>query len=122
MLDSHETEGFSSMQDAKAGASDQTASQSSAAQALDLHQAALDHLWIQSAYPWSDAIAPGGVVIMEHGQGSTITDVDGHSVLDFASGLWLANVGFGRSEIADAMAAQARKLHYTRHQTPTEAT
>lgn len=88
----------------------------------ELHQAALDHLWIESGYAWEDAVAPDGVVLMARGEGSTLTDVNGREYLDFASGLWLANVGYGRVEIADAMARQARTLHYTRHPWPTEAT
>src|SRR4029079_7172451 len=36
------------------------------------------------------------------------------------SGLWLANVGYGRAENADAMARQATKLQYSRPLFPTE--
>jgi adenosylmethionine-8-amino-7-oxononanoate aminotransferase len=90
--------------------------------APDLRREALDHLWIESGYAWEDAIAPDGVVVMERGEGCTLVDADGRRYLDFASGLWLANVGYGRAEIAEAMARQARTLHYTRHPWPTEAT
>jgi adenosylmethionine-8-amino-7-oxononanoate aminotransferase len=108
------------MKSAKASSS--TGAPGKAGKGEDLRQAALDHLWIQSGYAWNDAIAEDGIVIMEEGHGSTLTSANGHKVLDFASGLWLANVGYGRKEIADVMAAQAGRLHYTKHPWPTEAT
>ena len=88
----------------------------------DLHRLAVEHLWVQGGYPWSELVAPDGLIVMSEGSGSTLVDVDGRRYLDFASGFWLAGVGYGRTEIAEAMAAQAARLHYTRHQWPTEAT
>jgi len=86
----------------------------------ELREAALNHLWFQNAYAWDAVNAPGGFVVMDSGSGASLTDITGHTVLDFTSGLWLANVGYGRAEIADAMAIQAKKLHYARHLFPTE--
>ncbi len=91
-------------------------------QPLDLHQAALDHLWIQRGYAWQDSIPPDGIIVMESGEGCYITDSAGKTYLDFASGLWVANVGYGRTDIARAMAAQAARLHYTRSPWPTAPT
>ena len=88
--------------------------------AAELREAALNHLWSQNGYAWEAINAPGGLVIMDKGCGAVLTDITGHSVLDFTSGLWLANVGYGRDEIADAMATQAKKLQYARHLWPTE--
>lgn len=88
----------------------------------ELHSLALDHVWTHSGRAWSDNMAPGGMRIMVSGSGCTITDVDGKSYLDFASGLWLANVGYGRRDIAEAMAEQATKLPYTRHMWPAVPT
>ena len=50
--------------------------------------------------------------IITGGQGSTITDRDGTELLDAFAGLYCVNVGYGRTEIADAIADQARDLAY----------
>jgi adenosylmethionine-8-amino-7-oxononanoate aminotransferase len=44
--------------------------------------------------------------------GCVIRDADGRDYLDAAGGAIVVNVGHGRAEIADAMAAQARRLAY----------
>lgn len=46
------------------------------------------------------------------GKGSRLWDVDGREYLDATGGLWLAQVGHGREEIADAVAAQTKELEY----------
>lgn len=50
--------------------------------------------------------------IFVEGKGSTLWDSDGREYLDATGGLWLAQVGHGRTEIADAVAAQTAKLEY----------
>ena len=57
----------------------------------------------------SAAIDPP-VAVAAHG--STIQDRDGREYLDAAGGAVVVNVGHGRREIADAMAAQAARLAY----------
>jgi L-2,4-diaminobutyrate transaminase len=44
--------------------------------------------------------------------GSTITDRDGNDLLDGFAGLYCVNVGYGRPEIAEAIASQAKELAY----------
>jgi len=51
-------------------------------------------------------------VIMERGQGIRVTDHKGRSFIDAFAGLYCVNIGYGRTEVADAIAAQARKLAY----------
>lgn len=51
-------------------------------------------------------------VIMARGQGSAIWDTDGREYLDATGGLWLAQVGHGRKELADVAAAQMQELEY----------
>ena len=46
------------------------------------------------------------------GRGSTLTDDQGRTYLDAMAGLWCVNVGYGGSEIAEALRAQALKLPY----------
>jgi L-2,4-diaminobutyrate transaminase len=53
-----------------------------------------------------------GPRIMAEGSGVTLTDVNGRRYLDAFAGLWCVNIGYGRTELADAMAAQARRLGY----------
>ena len=43
---------------------------------------------------------------------ATSTDRDGNRLLDAFAGLYCVNVGYGRPEIADAIADQARELAY----------
>jgi len=49
-------------------------------------------------------------VVMEHAEGVRVWDTEGRSYLDATAGLWYCNVGHGRAEIADAAAAQMRRL------------
>jgi adenosylmethionine-8-amino-7-oxononanoate aminotransferase len=51
-------------------------------------------------------------VIMREGDGCRLRDVEGREYLDATGGLWLAQVGHGRREIAEAAAAQMAQLEY----------
>jgi L-2,4-diaminobutyrate transaminase len=53
-----------------------------------------------------------GPRIIDSGKGVHIFDCDGRRYLDGFGGLYCVNVGYGRSEVADAIAAQARQLAY----------
>jgi len=48
--------------------------------------------------------------IVDRGEGVYVYDEAGRQYLDAAASLWYMNVGYGRDEIVDAMAAQSRKL------------
>ena len=50
--------------------------------------------------------------IITGGKGVFIEDRDGNRFLDAFAGLYCVNVGYGRTEIADAIADQARELAY----------
>ncbi|SDX41564.1 L-2,4-diaminobutyrate transaminase [Albimonas donghaensis] len=50
--------------------------------------------------------------IVTGGEGVYITDREGKRSLDGFAGLYCVNVGYGRMEVADAIAEQARKLAY----------
>ncbi|MDG2521218.1 aminotransferase [Caulobacter segnis] len=50
--------------------------------------------------------------VVTGGQGAWIHDADGGRLLDAFAGLYCVNVGYGRTEIADAIAEQAHKLAY----------
>ncbi len=50
--------------------------------------------------------------IMAGGSGVYVEDRDGNRLLDAFAGLYCVNVGYGRQDIAEAMAQQARELAY----------
>jgi len=50
-------------------------------------------------------------VVIASGDGAVITDTNGKEYIDSTAALWFANVGYGRREIADAVAEQLVKLH-----------
>jgi adenosylmethionine-8-amino-7-oxononanoate aminotransferase len=49
-------------------------------------------------------------LLIERGEGVYVYDADDRRYLDATASLWYANLGHGRAEIADAVAAQMRKL------------
>ena len=65
-------------------------------------------------HPFTDFAAwkDEGALVMAESEGAYVYDSDGQRYLDAQGGLWCVNAGYGRAEIADAMAAQARKLAY----------
>jgi adenosylmethionine-8-amino-7-oxononanoate aminotransferase len=52
----------------------------------------------------------GHEFVLVRGEGCRVWDADGNEYLDATAGLWFANVGHGRGEIADAVSAQLRTL------------
>ena len=50
--------------------------------------------------------------VVQSGAGVRIRGADGSELIDGFGGLYCVNVGYGRSEVADAIAAQARELAY----------
>jgi putrescine---pyruvate transaminase len=48
--------------------------------------------------------------VIDRGEGIYVYDESGRRYLDAAASLWYMNVGYGRTEIIDAMAEQMRKL------------
>jgi L-2,4-diaminobutyrate transaminase len=53
-----------------------------------------------------------GPLIVSEGKGVRVRDVRGQEYLDGMAGLWCVNLGYGRPEISDAIAAQSRKLSF----------
>src|SRR5919206_5176332 len=51
-------------------------------------------------------------IIYVKGRGATVTDATGRDYLDGLAGLWNVNVGHGRTELADAAAAQIKEIAY----------
>ena len=51
-------------------------------------------------------------LLVEEGRGSILHLADGREVIDGLAGLWNVNVGHGRAVLADAAAAQMKKIAY----------
>lgn len=57
-------------------------------------------------------LAKKGARIITRASGVTLTDSEGHEILDGMAGLWCVNVGYGREELAEAAARQIRELPF----------
>jgi|TARA_B110000908_G_scaffold170409_1_gene229912 hypothetical protein len=67
-------------------------------------------MWHPMTSP-QDSIDNPPKIITDSG-GVSITDIDGHTVVDGVGGLWNVNLGYSCQPIKDAMAAQLEKLPY----------
>ncbi|MEX5577442.1 aspartate aminotransferase family protein [Pseudophaeobacter sp. A-200-2] len=67
-------------------------------------------LWHPMAHP-ADSLA-NPPTIVTGARGVSITDVDGHEVVDAVGGLWNVNLGFSCQPVKDAIAAQLDVLPY----------
>jgi len=65
-------------------------------------------------HPWTDfsEFKEKGSLVVAEAEGAYVFDSDGNRYLDGIGGLWCVNVGYGRDEIAQAMADQARRMVY----------
>jgi len=71
-----------------------------------------DHFFHASTHLGQFARRELGNRIIQTAKGVHITDREGRSHLDAFAGLYCVNVGYGQTEIADAIAAQAHELAY----------
>ena len=78
--------------------------------AADLTAKDRDHM----IHPWVDLglVKSREPLIVVEGEGAMVTDAKGHRMIDGIGGMWCVNVGYGRNEIAEAIAEQARRLCY----------
>lgn len=65
-------------------------------------------------HPFNDnaALAARGTRVLVRGEGCYVWDAEGHRLLDAFAGLWCVNVGYGRTELGRAAAAQMDQLAY----------
>ncbi|MDQ3423934.1 MAG: aspartate aminotransferase family protein [Actinomycetota bacterium] len=79
-----------------------------------LQKSAREHLWMHftqmGVYAGPDATAE--IPIIVRGEGAYIYDARGKRYLDALSGLFASQVGHGRTELAEAAAAQAQALGF----------
>jgi L-2,4-diaminobutyrate transaminase len=67
--------------------------------------------WLHPFSSLADQASRDPLVIAE-ARGTRVRDATGRWYLDAMAGLWCVNAGYGRREIADAMAEQAARLPY----------
>ncbi|MEM9657409.1 MAG: aminotransferase class III-fold pyridoxal phosphate-dependent enzyme, partial [Planctomycetota bacterium] len=65
-------------------------------------------------HPWThfDSFREEGSLAIVRGEGCSVFDSDGKQYVDAVGGLWCNNIGLGREEMAEAIAAQVRRLSY----------
>jgi len=65
-------------------------------------------------HPWTDfsTFEKEGSDVMAEAEGIYVYNSDGDRFIDGIGGLWCVNIGYGREEMAQAMADQARKICY----------
>ncbi|AOS98378.1 Omega-amino acid--pyruvate aminotransferase [Microbulbifer aggregans] len=65
-------------------------------------------------HPFTDFhdLGKQGTRVITNADGAYITDIDGHRMLDGMSGLWCCNLGYSRTEIADAIYEQLKTLPF----------
>ncbi|GGE03022.1 aspartate aminotransferase family protein [Aureimonas endophytica] len=71
-----------------------------------------DHFFHPSTHMGMHARGETPTRVITSAEGCTIVDRNGRESLDAFAGLYCVNVGYGRKEIAEAIAEQARKLPY----------
>ena len=76
----------------------------------DLQAMAKRHLWMH--FTRMGAYADADVPVIAKGEGCYVWDTQGNRYLDGLSALFCVNVGHGRAEIGEAMAAQAAELGF----------
>ncbi len=74
---------------------------------LDLLKADKNYLW-HSMKPYS----PDSTMVVEKAEGAWVTDHNGNRFLDAMAGLWCVNLGYGRTELAEAAFEQLKKMAY----------
>ena len=76
----------------------------------DSQEVVMRHLWLH--FTRMSALADGDVPMIVRGSGPYVFDQYGRRYLDGLSGLFVSQVGHGRTEIAEAGARQAAELAY----------
>ena len=68
------------------------------------------HLWHPMGHPGD--MRSHAPTIITKAEGSSITDIDGHSTVDAVGGLWCVNLGYSNNAVKDAIAKQLYDLPY----------
>lgn len=63
-------------------------------------------------HPWGEVCPSTDNSFMVEGDGAYVRDLEGNRLLDGVGGLWCVNIGYGRPEMAEAIAAQVMRLPF----------
>ncbi|MDH3475436.1 MAG: aminotransferase [Rhodospirillales bacterium] len=65
-------------------------------------------------HPWTDfsVFKQQGSDVMAEAEGIYIYDAEGNQYIDGIGGLWCVNIGYGRNDMAEAIADQVRRIPY----------
>ena len=76
----------------------------------DLRQKDRDH----NIHPWTDfaTFKEEGSEVMAEAEGVYVYNAQGDRYMDGIGGLWCVNIGYGRDEMAQAIADQVRRIPY----------
>jgi adenosylmethionine-8-amino-7-oxononanoate aminotransferase len=86
-----------------------------------LRRSSLEHQWMHFR-DWLRMAEEGDPTIIVSGKGLEVVDSNGDTWMDVNGGYLCVNVGYGRTDIADAAMEQMRKLAYFPQATTTEVT
>jgi adenosylmethionine-8-amino-7-oxononanoate aminotransferase len=75
-------------------------------------QALADNVWLHFFQMGHLSSTDARPTVLVRGEGSRVWDQEGNEYIDALSGLFAVNVGYGRREIVDAMAAQLAEIPY----------
>ncbi len=66
-------------------------------------------------HPWTNfgPFEREGALVISRGQGAWLWDAEGKRYFDAVGGLWCTNIGLGRREMAEAIAAQVERLAFS---------
>ncbi|ASP20147.1 ornithine--oxo-acid transaminase [Antarctobacter heliothermus] len=67
-------------------------------------------LWHPMGHPGDAQVTPPKII--KGAAGSSITDIDGHSVVDAVGGLWCVNLGYSNDKVKQSIADQLYELPY----------
>ena len=87
----------------------------------EARQQAAEHFWPHGRLT-GDMTPESGLQVVDGGSGVWVEDLDGNRWFDTMSALWLVNIGHGRTEIADAVYAQMKRISFTPHDTVSPVT
>ena len=83
-----------------------------------LRKSSLKHNWMH-VRSWIEMAEEGDPIIIKEGKGLTVVDTDGNEWMDVNGGYLCVNVGYGSTEIAEAVKDQINKISCTPRVTTT---
>ena len=77
---------------------------------MDLKDAYQKYMW--APFTQMGDLGEDEPLVMVSGEGATVEDAEGRSFIEGHGGLWLANIGYGRREVIEAIYEQLKRLNW----------